>query len=287
MIGRIGPYELNQIYCGECSELMTGIPNNSIPMWITSPPYDGLRIYKGYTFPFEAIARQLYRITQPGGVGVWVVGDETKDGSESGTSFRQALYFMGLGFNLHDTMIYQTDKPPLTHNRYEQHFEYMFVFSKGGPGAFNPILEQKIWTDNRKVKAFRRERDGAMDLGFASKTQTKIKSNIWYYKTGGGHTSTDDIAQSHPAIFPEALARDHILSWSNPGDLVLDPMAGSGTTLKMAYLTGRLGLGFEISEEYCQIARRRLEATMSQPKLFNPYQVETVQPQQMALEVDR
>lgn len=114
----------------------------------------------------------------------------------------------------------------------------------------------------------------------------RIKGNIWHIKTGFSHTSTDNISKLHPAPFPEALARDHILSWSNPGDLVFDPMAGSGTTLKMAYLTGRLGLGFEISEEYCQIARRRLEATMSQPALFNPYQVETVQPQQMALEVD-
>lgn len=280
----LGPYEANQIYCGECSEMMTRLPADSIPFWLTSPPYDGLREYKGYTFNFEAIARQLYRITQPGGVGVWVVADETKDGSESGTSFRQALYFMGLGFNLHDTMIFYKggNGAAGSHYTYWQEFEYMFVFSKGSPVTTNLIRDRH----NIKTSGINgRQRRG--ERAKAEKWETpKVskRGNVWFYSTGMNCGTRDDTG-THTAFFPEALARDHILSWSNPDDLVFDPMAGSGTVAKMAYLTGRNFLGFEISEEYCQIARRRLEATMSQPALFNPYQIEKAEPIQMRLEV--
>lgn len=283
-MSKIGPYELNQIHCGECSELMTRLPADSIPMWITSPPYDGLRTYNGYTFDFEAIARQLYRVTQLGGVGVWVVADETKDGSESGTSFRQALYFMGLGFNLHDTMIYLKPAPsyPETY-KYYQVFEYMFIFSKGSPKTINLLADRRNQSFGRTVTGTERKPGGhtvkkPCDGNLIAKFGTRY--NVWEIKN-----QTENNNKSHPASFPEALARDHILSWSNPGDLVFDPMAGSGTTLKMAYLTGRLGLGFEISQEYTDLARRRLEATMSQPALFNPYQpAETVEPVQLTLE---
>lgn len=266
---------------------MTHLPADSIPFWLTSPPYDGLRTYKGYTFDFEAIARQLYRITQPGGVGVWVVADETKDGSESGTSFRQALYFMGLGFNLHDTMIYQTDKPPMNDRRYQACFEYMFVFSKGQPKTFNPIKVPAAKVGTKRQGITYREGNGGLKAQYRGGfyESTTIKTSIWYYSSGKGGSTPDDIAHDHPAIFPEALARDHILSWSNPGDLVFDPMIGSGTVAKMAYLTERNFLGFEISQEYTDLARRRLEATMSQPALFNPYQpAETVEPVQLTLE---
>ena len=148
---------------------------------MTSPPYDELRDYNGYSFNFEPIAKELYRVTKPGGVVVWVVGDATINGSETGTSFKQALYFMECGFKLHDTMIYSSKKPPLTHNRYEQEFEYMFVFSKGKPKTFNPILEKKIWENNRTQKAIRREKDGSSDIGYARKSKNKIK-NSWVNK---------------------------------------------------------------------------------------------------------
>lgn len=229
---------------------------------------DSLRTYNGYTFNFEAIARQLWRITQPGGVGVWVVADETKNGSESGTSFRQALYFMGLGFNLHDTMIYWRDCPPMNDNRYQHEFEYMFVFSKGKARTFNPIRVSKEYIDKRARKKYHRYADGTHRENNRKDTPDKMMGNIWRIMGGGGISTDDKEAFDHPAIFPEALARDHILSWSNPGDLCLDPMAGSGTVAKMAYLTGRNFLGFEISQEYTDLARRRLEATMSQPFLI-------------------
>ena len=92
---------INQIVNGNCVDVMDVFPANSIDMTITSPPYDNLRIYKGFSFPFDSVARQLFRITKEGGVVVWIVSDATIDGSETCTSFRQALKFVECGFNLH------------------------------------------------------------------------------------------------------------------------------------------------------------------------------------------
>lgn len=248
----------DEIICGDNTKVLASFPDGCIDLTVTSPPYDNLRTYNGFTWDFEALAGQLYRVTKPGSVVVWVVGDATVDGSETGTSFKQALYFKECGFNLHDTMIYQRSAPPLTHNRYEQHFEYMFVFSKGAPATFNPMKIKKEYPDKRLFKTIRREKDGSSDVGFVGKQSDKIIGNVWYIKAGGGHSASDALAHEHPAIFPESLARDHIASWSNPGDLVLDPFIGSGTTAKMAKETGRHWIGIDISEEYCKLARRRV-----------------------------
>ena len=232
------------------------MPDNFVDLTVTSPPYDNLRTYNGYSFDFEAVAKELFRVTKQGGVVVWVVGDATIKGSETGTSFKQALYFKEIGFNLHDTMIYQKSTPPLTHNRYEQNFEYMFVFSKGKPNTFNGLREPREYTDNRTKKAFGRNKDNSVDLGYSSKDKTRLRRNVWKYFAGGG--ANDKIASQHPAIFPEQLAQDHILSWTNEGDLVYDPFMGSGTTAKMAIINKRNWIGSEISEEYCKIIERRI-----------------------------
>ncbi len=247
---------------GDCLEIMKTIPDKSVDLAITSPPYDKLRDYKGYIFNFEGIARELFRIIKQGGVVVWVVGDQTINGSESGTSFKQALYFKEIGFNLHDTMIYKKVNPiPLTHNRYEQYFEYMFVFSRGKPKTFNPLLEKcltsGIYTNRRNTgrvnEAATRNRDEITE----TKT-TKYRSNIWEYVCG----SKKGEKGNHPAPFPNQLANEHILSWSNEGDTVLDPMMGSGTVGKMAKLNKRNFIGIEISPEYFKIAERRINQTM-------------------------
>ena len=249
--------EVNKIYCGDNLEIMRNIPDNYIDLTITSPPYDNLRNYKGYTFNFKEVAKELFRVTKQGGVVVWVVGDATIKGSETGTSFKQALYLKEIGFKLHDTMIYKKNNPiPLTHNRYEQYFEYMFIFSKGKPLTFNPIMDN-VKTPNKKYKwkskeigSSKRERDE-----ITLSKETKIISNIWCYSLIGNQS-----AGIHPAPFPEQLAQDHIISWSNKGDIVLDPMCGSGTTCKMAKILGRKYIGIERSEEYCEVARRRINA---------------------------
>ena len=132
--------ELNKIYNEDCLEGMRGIPDGSVDLTVTAPPYDNLRTYNGFAWDFEGVAKELFRVTKHGGVVVWVVGDQTIKGNETGTLFRQALFFKDCGFNLHDTMIWKKTNPiPLTHNRFEQSFEYMFVFSKGSPKTFNPI----------------------------------------------------------------------------------------------------------------------------------------------------
>src|SRR5208282_6781146 len=217
-----------RLIVGDAAEKLKELPPDSIDLTVTSPPYDSLRTYNGYGFDFETIARELYRVTAKGGVVVWVVGDQTRNGTESGTSFRQALFFKSLGFNLHDTMIYASEKPPLTHNRYEQKFEYMFVLSKGKPKTFNPIKEpSKHAGKSASKRTFRQDADGVLEPSHKNEkiADLKIRGNIWTYATGTVSAS-DPHAKEHPAIFPEKLAEDHILSWSNPGDVVLDPMMG-------------------------------------------------------------
>jgi DNA modification methylase len=250
--------KLNHIYHGDCVDVMRTFPEGVIDLTVTSPPYDNLRTYKGYDFNFEEIAKELYRVTKDGGVVVWVVGDATIKGSETGTSFRQALYFKEIGFNLHDTMIYQKNSYPFpTSNRYYQQFEYMFVLSKGRPKTANLL---RCEAQGRKRKSTYRQADGTTtESKYKTGHKTRVRDNVWLFNTGYMRSTKDKIAYRHPAQFPEQLAKDHILTWSNPGDIVLDPMCGSGTTCKMAKLNGRNYIGIDIAEEYVELARRRVE----------------------------
>lgn len=252
--------EINNVYQGNCKDLLKKIPNNFIDLTVTSPPYDDLRDYDGCDWNmdiFKEVAKELYRVTKDGGVVVWVVGDSTVDGSETGNSFREALFFMDCGFNLHDTMIYYKKSIPLNHNRYEQHFEYMFVFSKGKPETFNPILQKNIPRKTSKNEGFHTQPNGKKKKISARRKEFSIIGNVWKYNVGFRNSSKDKFAYEHPAMFPEALVRDHILSWSKEGDVVLDPFAGSGTTLKMAKLMNRNYLGFEISNKYVSLINER------------------------------
>jgi len=239
------------------------LQNNSIDLTVTSPPYDNLRTYNGYSFDFEKLAQGLYRVTKEGGVVVWIVGDATIKGSETGTSFKQALYFKEIGFNLHDTMIYQkTGCSMPSPNRYLSNFEYMFIISKGKPKTHNLIEDRKNrfpkrWGKGRKV----RNKDGTWSYreNYVAKEYGR-RFNIWKYNNGGqGYGNSDKFANKHPATFPEQLAKDHVLSWSNEGDTVLDPFLGSGTTLKMCIETNRNGIGFEVAGKYEPIIRGRLK----------------------------
>ena len=252
---------INQIICGDCLEVMKGLPDKCVDLTVTSPPYDNLRDYNGFSFDFEGIAKELYRITKDGGVVVWVVGDATIKGSETGNSFRQALFFMKCGFNLHDTMIYQKNAMPFPEQtRYIQCFEYMFVMSKGKPKSHNMIKEPtRVANRIKNKKSCQRNKDGTTTpMKYETGKNERNKWNVWVYEVGYNKTTKDKEAFQHPAMFPEALARDHIISWSNKGDLVLDPFVGSGTTAKMALLNGRNYIGIDISEEYCEIARKRI-----------------------------
>jgi site-specific DNA-methyltransferase (adenine-specific) len=264
---------INHIYCGDSNKLLSTIKDNVVDCVITSPPYDDLRIYnkdkkEEYDFDFKGIANQLVRVLAPGGVIVWVVGDQVKNKSETGNSFRQALYFMELGLNLHDTMIYKKNSSAfpasITGNRYSQVFEYMFVFSKGTPTTAHLLVDKpNAWAGWKGFgKMTKRERDGELvEIDRRPVADLSPRTNIWKYATGKNYSSSDDFASKHPAIFPEGLVGDHILTWTNKGDLILDPFNGSGTTTKMAKLLERRFIGIDISEEYCEIARKRLTSS--------------------------
>lgn len=214
---------------------------------MTSPPYDNLRNYHS-EFDINKVTQQLFRLLKQGGVVVWIVGDATINGSETGTSFKQALKFMDAGFNLHDTMIYEKNSSTYPANakcnRYTQIFEYMFCFSKGKPKTHNLICDKaNLWV-------------GYKD--FSGKLKNPVpdfspRTNIWKCVT-----SFNDKTE-HPAPMPEQLALDHIKTWSNEHDTVLDPFMGSGTTGKMAILSNREFIGIDISQEYCDMARKRIE----------------------------
>jgi len=246
---------------------MRKLQDRFVDLTVTSPPYDNLRTYNGFAWDFEATVKELYRITKQGGVVVWNVNDATIKGSETGTSFRQALFFQSVGFNLHDTMIWIKDGGGAvgSHKCYTQNFEYMFVFSKGSPSAINLIYDKpnkSFGVDKSGVG--RRKDTGEHKIEIRKPSKEFSKRNNWWYippEKGG----------EHPAVFPEQLANDHILSWSNPGDLVFDPFMGSGTTAKMAVANGRNFLGFDLSEEYCILARTRVNQYINEHNLQKVY----------------
>ena len=268
------------MYNGDSEKVLGQFPDESIDLVVCSPPYDNLRYYEHDKIDeiwnmdkFQNIAKELYRIMKNGGVVVWIVGDMTKDGDESGTSFRQALYFKDCGFKLYDTMIYEKkgfSNP--SNRRYHQIFEYMFVLSKGMPKTFNGLRDRKNrWRGTMNWgKNTTRLPDGTLK---ENKDRGRIKEyglrfNIWYYAVGKGNSHKDDIAFEHPATMPDDLAKDHILTWSNENDLVLDPFMGSGTTLKMAERFGRRWIGIDIVKKYCDLAIKRLEGEIMQRRLI-------------------
>lgn len=254
-----------KILCGDSKEVLKTLDDESVDLVVTSPPYDNLRDYKGFTFDFEGIARELQRVIKKGGVIVWVVGDQTVNGSETGISFKQAMYFKEIGLNLHDTMIYEKNGMSFPEvNRYFPAFEYMFVLSNGKPKTSNLIRDKRNTNAGDKVMGRQRERDGSLSARTRKGEaipEMSVRPNIWRYTTGYNHTTPDLYAHEiHPAMFPEKLAEDHIISWSNKGDLVLDPFVGSGTTGKMAKKHGRDFIGIDISPEYCALAERRINS---------------------------
>jgi len=262
---------MNKIICGNHLDVLKCYPENTFDMFLTSPPYDNLRDYEGYDFQFEPLAHELYRVLKPGGVGVWIVNDSTVDGSETLTSFKQAIYFKEeCGFKIWDTMIYQKTglNYPVT-DRYYQSFEYMIVLVKGEKAkTFNPLKDRKNKTAGRPVHGTERQRNGTTRRKPCSGNITKgygSRFNVWIVS----HAARNDLDIKHPASFPQKLAEDHILSWSNPGDVILDPMCGSGTTCKMAVKHQRQYIGIDISKKYCELARERVCKFTKQTTIFD------------------
>lgn len=251
---------------GDCIEQMRTIPDGSIDLTVTSPPYDNLRTYNDSladwnSDKWEAVISELYRATKDGGAVVWVVGDSTINGSETGTSFRQALYAIDCGFRLHDTMIWNKrsfSAVGALASRYAPVFEYMFVWSKGAPVSFNPIKDRPNKHAGKPHHGTIRNADGTMKPVSAPGRLVADfgqRFNVWELPP-----LRSKECKMHPAAFPEAIARDHILSWSKEGDTVFDPFLGSGTTGKMALSHGRNFIGIERDPEYMEIASHRIES---------------------------
>jgi len=259
-----------QIYLGDnITQLQTHVPDAHVDLTVTSPPYDNLRDYKGNTWNFEGLLKELHRVTKPGGVVMWNVADATVKGGETGTSFRQALAFIDAGWTLHDTMIYEKGNfsNPST-NRYHSIFEYMFVFSKGKPKTFNPIKDKPVTSDYFGTNTVR-EKDGTMTPRARKEyAEWGMRTNIWRMKTAGQEKPCQAI--SHPAKMPSAMAKDHIISWSMPGDVILDPFGGSGTTGVEALKLGRKFVGVEIAPEYYLIMKQNLDEWVSLNSLIAP-----------------
>ena len=262
-----------RLICGDNATVLSSIDDNLIDLTITSPPYGSLRTYSGFSVDYPTLIKQLYRVTKPGGVVVWIVGDQVlKNGSESGDSMRQAIMFMDCGFLLHDTMIYKKNSSPYPERkRCIQIWEYMFVFSLGRPSVVNlPRDRKNKYLDGAWGRVSRREVDGTLTprkLKYEV-AEYGVRFNIWEYSTGAGFSASDALASQHPAIFPEGLAKDHILMWSNPGAMVLDPFVGSGTVGKMARKYDRDFIGIDISQEYIDLANMRIGQEEAHGKLF-------------------
>jgi|SRR6185503_6742074 len=255
---------LNSVVVGDSADVLKTFPDGSIHCVVTSPPYDAARVYNGFVFRFEEIAKELYRVLVDGGSMIWVVQNTVPDGEgETLTAQDQSIFFVRqCGFWLYDTLIYAKDARYPEETRYRQAWEYMFHFTKGKPKTTNLLKDHKTvsyWVHKwRRNHSSNRQEDGTVsetkDYGVHP---FQTRENVWYYANGFMKSSKDKIAFEHPAIFPDALAEDHVLSWSNPGDIVLDPFAGSGTTLKAAAKHRRKWIGIEISEEYAALARKR------------------------------
>ena len=249
-----------QLYHGDCTVVLPTLSQKA-DLILTSPPYDNLRKYGGNTFDFTSVADACINSMAEGGILVWIVADATIDGDETGSSFRQALYFKEHGLVLHDTMIYRKLGGPAsgTKTRHKNGFEYMFVFSNGKPKTVR-ILEDKITKypePDRQVT--RRQPDGTLEYGPRGVVpEVTLRDNVWEYSPGFRKSAENPIAHNHPAIFHIALAKDHIRTWTAPGDLVIDPMVGSGTTMRAAKDLNRLAIGIEIHSDYIDVIKERV-----------------------------
>ena len=259
---------LDKIVCLECVTFMKQLPDSCIDLTVTSPPYDNLRDYNGFMLDCETIIRELYRIVAQGGVVVWVVGDAINKGNKTLTSFKQALMFQAAGFNMHDVMIYKKKNTPfMRSNAYTNCFEFMFIASKGAPKTFNPLKEPTV-RNGFEMLVCNKKADGINHKVLKELKTEKTRNNIWEYAVGLGGSTSDKDAFKHPAIFPEKLAADHILSWTKKGEIVFDPFIGSGTTAKMAKIHGRHYIGCDISADYVKIAEKRVADVILTEDLF-------------------
>ena len=256
------------LYLGDCLEILPTLGN--VDAVVTSPPYDNLRKYGGHA-PVDTFAAitEISNCLSRGGVCMWNVKDETRDGSETGTSFRQALHAMDSGLNLHDTMIYVRRGVTFPDaNRYLPAFEYMFIFSNGSPRHFNGIKDRRNRYAGTVIHGTDRQSDGSLAARKCSSSEVPeygLRYNWWELhnaQAGNGEFG------GHPAPMPYPMAHGHIQTWTDNGETILDPFMGSGTTGVACAKLGRKFIGIEIEPKYFDIACKRIEEAYKQPDMF-------------------
>ncbi len=253
----------NRIINADCIKATARLPANSIDLVMFSPPYDGIRDYKkGWIFDFPALGKNLYRLVKDGGVCAVVINDGTQDFAKSLTSFRLVLNWCDTaGWRLFETCIYQRDGNPGAwwKRRFRVDHEYIFLFLKGKkPKTFDkePLMVPskhagRIYSGTDRLTSGKFKK-----IDHKPVKRMKCRGTVWKYPTS--NTEGNRTKLQHPATYPDPLAQDIIQCFSEPGDTVLDPMCGSGTTCVMAMKMKRQYMGIDINEEYCQIARKRL-----------------------------
>ena len=250
-----------KLYNDDCTNVMNDLISKGVKIdaIITSPPYDNLRDYHNsciWNFDkFKEIANLFLEILKDGGVVVWVVNDKIEKGSKTLTSFKQALYFKEIGFNIDDVMIWEKKNPmpQVKQPRYNQVFEYMFVLSKGKPKIFNPIMVDCKSAGLEYKSTAKKISTGESQRVYKEFTinKKKVDSNIWRIAVAQNKTK-------HTAVFPLEIPLRHIKTWTNVGDIILDPFIGSGTTGVACKELNREFIGIEIVEDYFKIAKERI-----------------------------
>lgn len=254
-----------RLLTGDACEILPTIRESSVDLTVFSPPYDGLRDYKGKpSFDMAVLGREILRVTKEGGVCCMVIQDATKNGAKSLTSFRTACLFADLGWRLFECCIYSRAGVPGAWwtKRFRVDHEYIFIFTRGDglPRRFDKtslMVESKY----AGITAGGTKRTTKGDFVAIKKTvisPLKCRGTIWHY--AASNTERNKTKSEHPATYPDSLARDIISCFSKEGDLVLDPMMGSGTTGIASVNMGRRFLGIEISVQYMEIAKRRFRA---------------------------
>jgi site-specific DNA-methyltransferase (adenine-specific) len=258
---KVGELELNKIYCMDCLEGMRKLPDDSIDLVVTSPPYDNLRTYKGFSVDLHSTGKEAYRVLKDGGIAVMVIQDQTKAFAKTLTSFRLIIDWCdNIGFRLFETIIYRKygTEGAWWKARFRVDHEYMPIFLKGKkPQYFNKKL---LMVPSKHGGEILTGSGNRRTTGETTKTvtrpinPTKCRGTIWDYLMAG---DKDPLKRKHPAPFPDQIPIDFITCFCPPKGIVLDPFIGSGSTAVAAKKLGRHYIGFEITPEYCEIAEQR------------------------------
>lgn len=260
----IGSYKLNEVYCGDCVKLMKLLPDSTIDLVVTSPPYDKIRDYNGSIhFDLHKTGQEIFRVLKSGGIAVMVIQDQTKNFGKSLTSFKTIIDWCdNIGFKLFETIIYRKNgsEGVWWTKRFRVDHEYMPIFLKGKkPQYFNKEPLKIPSKHGGKVMTGSGSRK---TNGETQKTVTrainfkKCRGTIWNYLMAG---DKNPLKRKHPAVFPDKIPYDFIQCFCPEEGIVLDPFAGSGSTLVMAKKLRRSFIGFDIVPEYCELARERLK----------------------------